>query len=354
MPPNENGLYELKGMNLIQAQTMQQKYSHVNAVISKDKGVLFFEKVNYACAGDRAQVCQTLVGAVVNAHKEALKFNQVIINMPVEDAEMQCNCILGAMAQGSGKKNRWKVVVSNMMMNRFGEPAETLLYSTPKETTLLERLAFAKQFCRLRVDQYKGKNWRITRDAESAGCGPRGLCPVTTLNCPPGTMMQPLHTPLWDQCGLKNAGESESPCLCCVAPNDPYTCASSRQLRSIHPEEVVAEVEKHPFIVLSCLFLIMACALGGFALKLRTKEVRPRNKRSMFNHMVSQDDVDTFSSYGNGYAVAPSEPSRQKERPISSRRPILNLRTNENSGFQALIDDIQEKKGLEPIPMTEH
>merc|ERR1712048_595255 len=99
---------------------------------------LIFQEINYACAGSKAQVCQTLVSNVVNAPKDTLKYRNILMTVNQPNAKEQCNCMMKAISANE-KKHKWHVIVST---NKYGYNLETLVFTMP-EGTQFEREAYS-------------------------------------------------------------------------------------------------------------------------------------------------------------------------------------------------------------------
>jgi len=279
--------------------------------------------LEYDCqASNLNHICQHLFRNIIS--KIGKKVKNIHIPMPEHNAKDECECALMPL---TADKKKWRVYIDS---HKGGYMFNTVLFTMP-DGSQLDKQEAVLNFCINEQATYKHRFWKISsKDVDNFKC-PKPVCRMNAgmQACPPGSEWAKRQCPAYDECCRENY---DNICPCCVSVTDSKKCVNTRgKLQMFRPEEVVQEVKKHTGLIISVTLIVLVCAVGGLVYKAQNKSMNPRNRRN------------TLGSY-----ITDSKPELSVRAQNYSSRRLLS----DDASFHALIDDEENRGGLEPVQMN--
>jgi len=286
-----------------------------------DKKDIVITRLEYDCqASNLNHICQHLFRNIIS--QIGKQVSNIHIPMPEHNAKDECECALMPL---TADKKTWRVLIDS---HNGGYIFNTVLFTMP-EGSQLDRQEAVLNFCINEQAAYKHKFWKITSKDPEVKCA-KPLCPMSGMQaCPPGSEWAKRQCPAYDECCRENY---DHVCPCCVSVTDSKKCMNNRQLQMIRPQQVVKAVKKHTGLIICVTLIVLVTAVAGLIFKSHNKSMNPRNRRNTLGEYI-QDSKPDLSVRAQSY---------------SSRR----LLEDSTDAFHALIDDVENKNGLEPVAMT--
>merc|ERR1712217_1020870 len=302
---------------------VREKYAFIDGYLSDKKDVVI-TRLEYDCqASNLNHICQHLFKNIIT--QLGKKIANIHIHMPEHNAKDECECALMPL---TADKGAWKILVDS---HKGGYMFNTVLFTMP-EGTQLDKQEAVLNFCINEQNSYKNKFWKISSKDREAKC-PKPICPLSGMQaCPPNSQWAKRQCPAYDECCQENY---DSVCPCCVSVTDSMRCVDTRKLQMMRPQEVVEEVKKHTGLILCITIIVLGGAVAGLIGKSQDKPMNPRNRRNTFGEFIPDAKPDLHV----------------RAQSYSSRR-LLNEELENGPSFHALIDDMENNKGLEPVQMT--